>query len=240
MQDERQQDIFEIATRALAEAKALEGGRNAGVTKSMIYQLEWILETQREGKLEIPTDPSMIGTLRHVMAEYSGGPISYKDSVRLLKILWGGGYLMKPKYYPFIIKTIDDLILLINQNYSDFCNEIKNEWKRSEHKHEKEELASLFHTNSDGTPRLDIAEHPLIKDLEKMKNDLRNKSIELPILRERRKFYPFFGVAYCYSLFEKSFPQIYKRIIQINDMVVEGMRPGPDGIVHGLNTKCWP
>ena len=241
MEDERQQDVKEVATRMLVRLKK-EYGEDAASNDTpegrMIYQLEWILRSQREGILFLPVDERMISTLLYCYMEHSDVVAPLKDADRLLNLLWRGNYLMKPSYFHLIIKEVDELLEIIPPHYPEMYKAIHD--RREKEKAEwggegyVKELWALMANGEASPDRQGLAAFPLIPDLHQMKKDCKALAIEPPIgVDERKQRYPAYDITFRHSLFRNELRHIYIRIRRISALVVEGRRPNEEGIIHG-------
>ncbi|MDR2095944.1 MAG: hypothetical protein LBP76_10575, partial [Treponema sp.] len=218
MQDERQRDVQEIASRMLERLKKEYGeASNETPQGAMIYQLEWILRTQREGALSLPVDEQMISTLLYCYTEYSDVVAPWKDAQRLLNVLWYGNYLMKPPYFYLISREADELLAMIPLHYPKMYNIIYDEWEKDKERlagdRDGKALQALRAAGEASPDRQGLAAFPLIADLYQMKKDCEAAAIEPPIgVDECRQRYPAYYTVYRHSLFCNAIWDIYIKI----------------------------
>jgi hypothetical protein len=241
MQDERQQDVQEIASRMLERLKK-EYGEDAASNETpqgaMIYQLEWILRTQREGALSLPVDQRMLSTLIYCYTEYSDIAAPWKDAQRLLNVLWDGNYLMKPPYFYLISREADELLAMIPLHYPEMYTIIYDEWEKDKERLEGDRdgkaLQALVAEGEASPDRQGLAAFPLVADQHQMKKDCEAAVIEPPIgVDECRQRYPAYYTVYRHSLFCNAIWDIYIKIQRISALLMEGNRPHGDGKIHG-------
>lgn len=201
----------------------------------MIHQLA-LLKTLVDQDCSLPINEDLISTLRYVSCEGGLGADPWPTFTgsreyhmeRLLTIFWFGGYLLKPDYFQMPIADIDRLLRLLADNYNSVAEDIRGRRRIAdpELSDDVEVLDSLLATIGGG-----MATFQLAVDLRKMRGELESRTLQTPIsMEDRAAKYPGFTACYRKSLFE-SLPPIFRFINRIDLMVIEGVRPGPDGSV---------
>ena len=81
---------------------------------------------------------------------------------------------------------------------------------------------------------------PLLNELQTMMDDWELNNIEPPLnMSEIERRYPAFLLIYRFKIFRESMPALYKEACQLEDTLISGIRPGPDGKVVSFNSKYW-
>jgi len=241
MKDERHFDALE-SIQALQTSLAAEPASNDTAEGRMIHQLN-LLKTLVDHDCPLPIDEGLICTLRYVYCEGGLGADSWPTYTgsrdyhmrRLLKIFWYGSYLLKPAYFQVPIADIDRLQRLLADNYNSVVEDIRTRRRETdpEYTDDIQELDSLLATVTGGMGTFQLA-----VDLRKMRGELDSRTLQTPkSMDERREKYTGFDTCYRHNLFE-AFPPVYRFINRIDTMVIEGVRPGPDGtagynMMHG-------
>ncbi|TLM73022.1 hypothetical protein ACONUD_19300 [Microbulbifer harenosus] len=91
----------------------------------MIAQLKWLKERAENRDLPLPVDRDMLGTLRRVyvdgeLCRHASSPERVREEVeihmkRLIRLTREAQFLLKPAYYPYVVRCIEALITLLQQ-----------------------------------------------------------------------------------------------------------------------------
>jgi hypothetical protein len=231
MKDERHLDALE-SIQVLQTSLAGHPASNDTAEGRMLHQLD-LLKMLVDRDCPLPINQDLISTLRYVYTEGGLGADSWPTYTgsrdyhmrRLLKIFWYGSYLLKPAFFHVPIADINGLLRLLEDNYNSVIDDIRVRRRNTPSgRSAAEELDSLLATVGGG-----MATFQLAVDLRKMRSELENRTLLTPMsMPERAEKYPGFDTCYSLSLFQ-SLPPIYRFIIRIDVMIIEGIRPGPDG-----------
>jgi hypothetical protein len=241
--DERYQDIRENAEFILAHYKNL-GNKEENDSREgrMIFQMKIILEALEAGKILLPVNRDFVASLSYITLD-PDKHFPKREVTRLAYMLKDANYLMKPPYYNYIYRELDELVPLIEQSYPEVYSAVRAKQKKEADEFPDDEDILIYEEMlSDGLAAPDLEgtrAFRFMEDLLKIKKALQERSLKLPMLtKERREYFPFYGL-FCRSLLLDGTPQqaIYDSVKRIDCMITDGIRPDPDGTLRGVFHK---